>query len=164
MAARWLNCQRQRERLRNQSWRPMVIRSVRSALGAEHENALFDVIALSPRQDRLLLTHRKAGKHHLWVWETSSGTLRELIGHTGAVPVAAFFPDGQRIVTAGEDGTLRLWDAATGHELLALPHAGTVAVAVSPDGRRLLTVSRGSGAVIWTAEDWRASTRASVDR
>ena len=42
MAARWLNCQRQWERLRNQSWRPMVIRLVCSALGAEDENALFD--------------------------------------------------------------------------------------------------------------------------
>ena len=42
MAARWLNCQRQWERLRNQSRRLMVIRLAGSARGAEDEHALFD--------------------------------------------------------------------------------------------------------------------------
>jgi WD40 repeat protein len=38
-------------------------------------------------------------------------------GHTDTVENAAFSPDGKRIVSASDDGTLRLWDAATGHPI-----------------------------------------------
>ena len=34
--------------------------------------------------------------------------------HEGPVTSAAFSPDGTRIVTASDDSTARLWDAATG--------------------------------------------------
>jgi TIR domain/WD domain, G-beta repeat len=37
-----------------------------------------------------------------------------LSGHEGSVNSAAFSPDGKRIVTASEDKTARIWNAATG--------------------------------------------------
>lgn len=51
----------------------------------------------------------------------------------------AFSADGLRLVSGGTDGTLRVWDAATGAELhrVAVPDATAVVVAFSADGSRL---------------------------
>ena len=43
-----------------------------------------------------------------------------LIGHQNWVVTANFSPDGKRIVTASWDKTARVWDAATGAEIMAL--------------------------------------------
>ncbi len=80
-------------------------------------------------------------------------------GHTGAVYRAELSPDGTRLLTVGADGTARIWDAATGVQLVAfLPQQGPVrAGAFSPNGR--LVVSGGDGNTAWI---WDATTGAPV--
>ena len=63
----------------------------------------------------------------------------------------AFSPDGQRLASASWDQTVRIWDSATGKELLALKgHAGSVlGVAFSPDGQRLASASGDGSIHVW---------------
>jgi WD40 repeat protein/DNA-binding SARP family transcriptional activator len=71
--------------------------------------------------------------------------------HGDLVFDATFSPDGTRIATASREGTAKVWDAATGEELLTLPrHTSIVlAVAFSPDGTRLATASPDYMARVW---------------
>ncbi len=71
--------------------------------------------------------------------------------HSGDVQAAAFSPDGKRVVTAGSDGNVRVWDAATGAELLTLrgPAGGAAEVGFGPDGRRIVATAGGGTARVW---------------
>jgi hypothetical protein len=74
----------------------------------------------------------------------------------------AYSPDGQRLATASEDHTVRVWDAATGQELLSLQgHTLRVwGLAYSPDGQRLASAGEDGTVRVWEAstvpdEVWR---------
>jgi WD40 repeat protein len=72
--------------------------------------------------------------------------------HGDKVRAVAFSPDGRTVLTGSEDGTARLWEAATGKEIATLRHASWVyAVAFSPDGRTALTGSQDGTARLWDA-------------
>jgi WD40 repeat protein len=66
----------------------------------------------------------------------------------------AFSPDGTRIATGGIDGTVTIWDAASGEQLLVLRgHFTLVAsVAFSPDGSQLASVGSEGLVRIWALD------------
>ncbi|HEX5938601.1 MAG TPA: BTAD domain-containing putative transcriptional regulator [Actinomycetota bacterium] len=80
------------------------------------------------------------------VWDSETGRGRRI--GPPLVPWTEFFaqwsfnvsPDGRSIATAGDDGSARVWNAATGEELFAISrHHGVTGVEWSPDGELLLT-------------------------
>jgi WD40 repeat protein/energy-coupling factor transporter ATP-binding protein EcfA2 len=75
------------------------------------------------------------------------------VGHEGGVNSSAFSPDGVRIVTASDDKTARIWDAASAKEIAVLRgHENSVrSAAFSPDGVRIVTASWDNTARIWDA-------------
>lgn len=76
---------------------------------------------------------------------------KELAGHSGAVRCITSHEG--LLVTGSEDHSARLWNADDGKELRSFDHgAPVVAVAVSPDGKRLVTAG-GAVLKLWNAED-----------
>jgi WD40 repeat protein/tetratricopeptide (TPR) repeat protein/tRNA A-37 threonylcarbamoyl transferase component Bud32 len=103
------------------------------------------VLAFSPDGRRLASggTVQVPGKQavgKVTIWDVGTGdrglTLR---GHTKSVQGVAFSPDGQRLASTG-DGTVKVWEAATGREVLCLRGDLSLSggdVTFSPDGSRL---------------------------
>lgn len=74
--------------------------------------------------------------------DIETGETRPLIkGYDALVRGLAFSPRGERLLTIGDDGTLRVWETASGKQLLKIADfQASFSASFSPDGRRLLTV------------------------
>ena len=76
-----------------------------------------------------------------------------LIGHRDVVYGVTWSRDGARLATASRDGTIKVWDAASGRERLTLRgQAGEgdeYGVAWSPDGKRLATGTQDGLVKVW---------------
>ena len=72
-------------------------------------------------------------------------------GHTGAVTVVAFSPDGETLASGATDLTIRLWNVRTHQHLTVLGgHRGTVrALSFSPNGKILATGSNDTTVRLW---------------
>jgi hypothetical protein len=101
------------------------------------------------------------------LWDLESGdVIREFRGHTEWVFSVAFSPDGRLAYSTsggfypgdvwrdGADSAIRVWDVQNGRQVRRLEgHRGIVwSVAVSPDGRRILSGGHDGAPILWDAE------------
>jgi serine/threonine protein kinase len=83
------------------------------------------------------------------LWEQGQ-TIVTLNGHTGAVRQVAFNSRGTLFASVGEDGAVKVWEAASGtiYQSFQLPNR-VLAVAFSPDGNTLATGGTGTEIALW---------------
>ena len=96
------------------------------------------------------LTLAPAGTGGAIVWDFHAGPPLFLERHMGPVQDVAVTPAGH-IVTAGDDASVRVWDAESGHQLCLLKghHDRVWAVAVSPDGSLAASGSIDASVRLW---------------
>jgi serine/threonine protein kinase len=141
---------------RNNARRLLGLQAVREGLRLADQGDLFtallwfaEPLVRDPDNTETAIVARgriAAYRHH-----TPAPRLCQLLKHGASVYHAVFSPDGRWIVTASDDKTARVWDAATGQPRTPpLRHQDIVRhAAFSPDGRWLLTTSYDKTARVW---------------
>jgi WD40 repeat protein/serine/threonine protein kinase len=103
-----------------------------------------------------------------WEWHYLKGLCSaELVtiqAHDRGVNTLAFSPDGLHIVSGGEEGDVKIWNAASGTEVATLPQhgrtepasdarlVGVISVAWSPDGKRLASAPADAPIHVWDTD------------
>ncbi len=106
-------------------------------------------VGLSADARRAWCLDREGRLHVRDVTAASGEALDRPAGHGGPVVGVALLGGG-RAASASRDGTVRVWDLATGAEVLRCEHAGGVrAFAAARDGTRALSGSDAGDAALW---------------
>lgn len=113
-------------------------------------------VSISSSNPRLFVSGSCDTTARLWDTRVASRAQRTFHGHEGDVNTVKFFPDGNRFGTGSDDGTCRLFDIRTGHQLQVyyqphgdsdIPHVTSMAFSIS--GRLLFVGYSNADCYVW---------------
>ena len=124
-----------------------------------HTGSHIAAVCWSPDGTRLASAERGwNGEIKIWKLPTEP-ELRTLAISKEVEPFlnVCWSPDGHRLATAHKDGTVQIWDVATGRRIATLPgHTGRVRVVRwSPDGRKLASGGDDRTVKVWDVQQGR---------
>ncbi|MBL7187157.1 MAG: protein kinase [Phycisphaerae bacterium] len=95
------------------------------------------------------------GSGSVKVLDTATGSVVMTLQHNDLVYTVAYSPDGKRIASAGVERTIKIWDVASGDEVMTLRgHENWIWwIAFSPDGRRIVSSSNDKTIKVWDANN-----------
>jgi Tol biopolymer transport system component len=143
-------CARSQTLMREIDWEeaaPLLAKAEQALKQKNYDNAQ----QLANRVDDLIPDQARTKKVLEQVTDEHGGEVRSLAGHKGAVMSVAYGPDGSRILSGGEDGTMKLWETETGRELRTFSghKAAVTSVAFSPDGSMAVSGSSDGTLRLW---------------
>src|SRR5262249_12701983 len=95
------------------------------------------------------LVLRRGDKQIVKITRLPPGFIDQFKGHAGPVGSLVLTRDGKTLISAGNDGTIRLWNLGTGKAARILEgHSQGVGLALSPDGKTFASCS-GDKTVKW---------------
>jgi WD40 repeat protein/HEAT repeat protein len=153
-SAQKANEEAERERLQAKQQGEQQKQATAAALAEANRNLYFSQIGLARSEwqaDNVLgaeaLLESCPVELRDWEWHYLKRLCQperlRLVGHDAAINDVAFSPDSKRLATASNDGSVRIWDAVSGKQLLAFRRhtQPPVSVHFSPDGNRLVSSS-----------------------
>ena len=145
---------RSNQRLDRIARQNQYVRDIHQASQFVHHNNLTEAVRLLSRYRPATGAEDERSFPWYYLWRLCHFRPRTLPGHEGDVYHVEFSPGGQTLASCGQDGTIRLWDPASGGILRILRgHVGEVNyVTFSPDGRKLASGGDDGTVRLWDAE------------
>src|SRR5262249_53783080 len=111
--------------------------------------------------NRTIVTATAGRQAGVTFWNLDNYTENTVPVDTGPVGAIAFSPDGRRLATGSDNGSVQIWDTTSRRPIVTgIEHTDAVlAVAFSPDGRTLATGSRDASVRLWGTGSEQSSLR-----
>lgn len=116
----------------------------------------FLSVSINGSNSRTFLSGSCDATARLWDTRVASRAVRTFHGHEGDVNAVKFFPDGNRFGTGSDDGTCRLFDIRTGHQLQVYSQQNgdnddrhVTSIAFSTSGRLLFAGYSNGDCYVW---------------
>ncbi|KAI9818365.1 MAG: hypothetical protein M1826_001387 [Phylliscum demangeonii] len=110
----------------------------------------IDFVTVNKSGEWLAFGSSKLGQLLVWEWQSETYVLKQQ-GHFDTMNALAYTPDGQRIVTAADDGKVKVWDVSSGFCIATFTEhtGGVMDCAFAKKGNVLFTASLDGSIRAW---------------